>query len=172
MLEDTINFAMPFFKQYFAGGPNSMRGWAIRSLGPGSVATDFNRIFNNITSDLQLEANIEYRFRVATVLGWKWNSALFIDVGNVWNRKSVKDADPLGVFTASRLWQDVAIAGGVGLFRFDIDYVIIRVDYGLRLKDPGNKDNYEGGWVKGLKFRDLFNTKRYASLQIGIGFPF
>ena len=38
---------LPFFKQYFSGGPNSMRAWALRRLGPGSTIKEFTGTTGN-----------------------------------------------------------------------------------------------------------------------------
>jgi outer membrane protein assembly factor BamA len=94
---------MPFFKQYVAGGPNSMRAWQVRQLGWGSSAPDTG--FQDRFGDFQLEANIEYRFLVATLPGGiKMGSALYVDAGNIWLRKTYGDAKLEGAdFKFSRL---------------------------------------------------------------------
>jgi outer membrane protein insertion porin family len=168
---DVTNNTLPFFKQFFAGGPNSMRGWPIQGLGPGSTAANFNNNFNFLSGDIQLEANAEFRFKVGEIAGFKFNSAVFVDMGNIWNRAGTTGS-PEGELKLSKLGQDIAINTGLGLLRLDFGYFVIRLDYGLRLKDPGNKDNHPGGWVKGLKFADIFKTKRYSSIQLAVGMPF
>ena len=84
---------LPFFKQYFSGGPNSMRAWALRRLGPGSTMKEFTGQLGTPDryGDIQLEANTEYRFPIGKPLGIKVNGALFTDVGNVWFMKSAPD---------------------------------------------------------------------------------
>ncbi|MBO5742262.1 MAG: BamA/TamA family outer membrane protein, partial [Bacteroidaceae bacterium] len=73
---------LPFEKRYFSGGPNSVRGWSVRSLGPGSYrGADGNMNYINHSGDIKLDINLEYR----THLFWKFNGAAFIDAGNIWN---------------------------------------------------------------------------------------
>jgi outer membrane protein assembly factor BamA len=82
---------LPFFKQFSAGGPYSMRAWGLRQLGMGSSIqsdTISTTNYRDRFGDMQLEANVEYRFPLATVAGIKVASALFADMGNVWNVKT------------------------------------------------------------------------------------
>lgn len=170
--------SLPFFKQYFAGGPNSMRAWNLRQLGLGSsilsdtvAATSFRDRFG----DMQLEANIEYRFNIATIGGFKIGSALFADIGNVWNLK--KDANNLnGEFSLNRFYQDLAMGVGTGL-RLDFSYFLIRVDFAYKVKDPGRIHN--NGWmsIKNFKWTEQRNNInqteiRNFGVQLGIGLPF
>ena len=77
--------SLPFEKLYFSGGANSVRGWGIRTLGPGTYQGDANSIdYVNHTGDIKIDLNLEYR----TLLFWKLNGALFIDAGNIWNIRS------------------------------------------------------------------------------------
>jgi outer membrane protein assembly factor BamA len=81
---------LPFFKSYMAGGPNSMRGWPLRKLGIGSnifYDTVAAGTFNDKYADMQLEANLEYRFNLFQFYGFWMRGAVFTDVGNVWNAK-------------------------------------------------------------------------------------
>ena len=73
--------SLPFEKLYFSGGANSVRGWSVRSLGPGGYRGDSNSLdYVNHTGDIKLDLNLEYR----THLFWKLNGAAFVDAGNVW----------------------------------------------------------------------------------------
>ena len=72
--------AIPFEKQFYSGGANSMRGWQARDLGPGRSPQDTTFVIPSQAGDMKLEANLEYRFP----LFWKFNGALFTDVGNIW----------------------------------------------------------------------------------------
>ncbi len=163
--------SLPFFKQFVAGGPNSMRAWGLRQLGLGSstlseTATDFKDRFG----DFQLEANIEYRFLLADVGGAKFSSAVFTDMGNIWNLKN-DPANPKGQFKLGRVHEDVAIALGVGLLRLNVANFILRVDFALKLKDPVRTENR--GWLDfgNFSWRNQYGTNNYA-VQIGIGLPF
>ncbi len=175
---------LPFSKQYFSGGPYSVRAFRIRSLGPGSyyrqpqnqVDEQGNPVLDqngdpipvdNIgyfdqTGNIRLEANAEYRFPLITYL----NGAFFIDAGNVWNSPKVAEAsmvegdtEPRGAFTSNFL-NEFGIGGGAGL-RVDIQSFVIRLDLAFPFHDP----NLPGGpeWV--------FDFGRPV-LNFGIGYPF
>ncbi len=155
---------LPFFKEYFAGGPNSMRAWALRKLGPGSVVKSFSDDPERF-GDMQLEANIEYRFPLATVWTVKVNGAVFTDIGNVWFVKNATGRPTEEVFNFNRLGKDIAIGSGIGL-RLDLGYFILRFDYSYKVKDPSPADAiFQNKW-----FRDwqLLN----GQFQLGIGYPF
>jgi outer membrane protein assembly factor BamA len=88
---DSFNRYLPFFRQYFAGGPNSMRAWAIRRLGPGSSIRSFGRTdAPDRFGDIRLEGNAEYRIFLANYKGIGINTALFTDVGNVWFLRKIR----------------------------------------------------------------------------------
>lgn len=178
------NISLPFFRQFFAGGPNSMRGWRLRKLGPGSsifydtlrvrtLSTDppgiIEKRFDDRYADIQMEGNIEYRFDILPVYGYWLRGALFTDIGNVWIRKDLGPEFTYGVLKASRLYADIAVAGGAGL-RLDFKFFLLRFDLGWKLKDPlyasdaylNAKDN---GWF-------IKTNMRTPTLQFGIGYPF
>lgn len=157
---------LPFFKQYYAGGPNSMRAWALRKLGPGSAIKDFD-LDPQRYGDVQLEANIEYRFPIAVISGVKLNGALFTDIGNVWFLKKATGSGrlPEEVFSLSRLGKDIAVGVGTGL-RVDFSFFVLRLDYSYKAKDP-SPDNLDAQnkWFYGVK---PFN----GQFQLGISYPF
>jgi outer membrane protein assembly factor BamA len=160
---------LPFFKEYFSGGPNSMRAWALRRLGPGSSVKEFNGSLGipDRYGDVQLEANAEYRFPIGKPFGIKVNGAVFTDVGNVWFLKSAPNRSPEEVFNFSRLGEDIAIGSGAGL-RIDFDIFVIRFDYGYRIKDPSpslTNVQYQNKWFS-------YPFLKGSQFQIGIGYPF
>jgi len=167
---------LPFFKQFTAGGPYSMRAWGLRQLGLGSSTfydTSAQRQNFDRFGDLQLEANFEYRFTLLQLGSYKIGSALFADMGNIWNTRDLGN-DPRAGFKLDRLYKDLAIGIGTGL-RLDFDYFIIRIDYALKMKDPTR--SYNNGW---LNFNDMkwaevkpngLKVNNYA-WQFGIGLPF
>lgn len=168
-LNSTVNKdkrnALPFFKQYFGGGPNSMRAWRLRRLGPGSAIKDFSQ-YPYRFGDIQLELNMEYRFKLATIAGTRVESVLFTDIGNVWFMKK-EGGDPEEVFKLSRLGKDIAIGAGTGL-RLDFSYFIIRLDYAYKVKDPSPDlllAKAQNKW--------FYNWKPLnGQLQLGINYPF
>lgn len=165
---------LPFFKAFYAGGPNSMRGWQIRQLGPGSTTYFTNNADRkNIDrfADIQLEANVEYRFDVATIFGFKVKSALFADVGNIWYRNNMGNPDlDDAVFSLKHLYRDIAMDAGTSL-RFDFNYFLIRFDWAYKVKNP-QYAAYKNGWFydSGL-FKGTTNLLK-GQFQLGINYPF
>jgi outer membrane protein assembly factor BamA len=153
--------AMPFEKQYFGGGANGIRAWRVRSLGPGSTRADTTTNFLNQTADIKLEANVEYRFK----LFWILEGAVFLDAGNIWAYRDDPDR-PGAQFKINKFYNDIALGTGTG-FRFDFNFVIGRIDLGMKLRDPSISDGSK--WIIAnhpYTFRDDF------TVVIGIGYPF
>ena len=167
--------SLPVFKQYFLGGPNSMRAWGLRQLGNGSsLATDTSTSgYTDRYGDLSIEGNLEYRFPLGSIGGVKIGSALYADIGNIWTINK-QASDPNASISLSRLGKDIAIGVGSGL-RVDFTYFLIRVDFAYRLKDPARLTN--DGWMNVKKFewtstrQNGVNIRNYA-FQLGIGLPF
>jgi len=167
---------LPFFKQFTAGGPYSMRAWGLRQLGLGSSqfydTSSKSQSFDRF-GDFQLEANLEYRFPLFQWGSYKIGSALFSDIGNIWNIRDT-ELDPAAGFKFDKLYKDIAVAIGTGI-RMDFNYFIIRVDYALKMKDPTRLQN--DGWldIRNLKWAEVkpngVKVNNYA-LQFGIGLPF
>ena len=160
---------LPFFKQYFAGGPNSMRAWALRKLGPGSAIKDF-KLNPERYGDVQLEFNAEYRFPLGKPLGVKLNGALFTDIGNVWFLKDAPGRLPEEIFNFSRLGKDLAVGAGIG-FRIDFNFFVVRFDISHKLKDPSppiDKAYLQDKWFGYVK-KDFYQG---TQLQLGISYPF
>lgn len=129
---------IPFEKRYFSGGANSVRGWSVRDLGPGSYDGD-GKIFLNKTGDIKLDVNLEYRTR----LFWKFRGALFVDAGNIWTIRDYKD-QPGGKFRFDKFYKQIAMAYGLGL-RLDLDFFVLRFDGGMKAVNPvyeKGKDRY------------------------------
>ena len=167
---------LPFFKQFTAGGPYSMRAWGLRQLGLGSSTfydtTSTSQNFDRF-GDIQLETNFEYRFPLFQFGSYKMGSALFADIGNIWNSRATEQ-DPAAGFKLDKLYKDLAIGVGTGL-RFDFNYFIVRIDYAIKLKDPTRATN--NGWldIQKMKWSEIkqngLKVNNYA-WQFGIGLPF
>ncbi len=171
---------LPFFKSFFAGGPNSMRGWAIRKLGIGSNVfydTVANGRFNDKYADLQLETNLEWRFNLFPFYGFMMRGALFTDIGNIWFRNELNGTLKGAGIRLDRLGKDLAIASGFGA-RMDFNYFLLRFDLGFPIKDPrygpDKKGNpalerfyspNNGGWFT----KNVWNKPVF---QFAIGYPF
>jgi outer membrane protein insertion porin family len=141
---------LPFDKQFFVGGSNSLRGWQARRLGPGSYSTlndsTFNRLFFDQTGDFKLEFNTEYRFTISKqFFGSSLNGAVFGDAGNVWFVRTNTGLDG-GTFYINNLLRDIAFNTGLGL-RFDYGFFIFRLDLGIKLKDPSVRGIRNGKWL-------------------------
>lgn len=176
---------LPFFKQYFGGGPNSMRGWPVRGIGIGSqlmAPYTSNNLFNDRTGDIQLEANAEYRYNIAPLFGNAifLKGAFFVDAGNIWNFKNTKATGALDStqFKFKNIYKQLGVSAGTG-FRLDFSYFLLRFDMGFRFKRPDITEN--DGWrIPNINFRNLFgnadiNKKwRYENFNftIGIDYPF
>lgn len=146
----------PYNEQLYVGGANSIRAFTIRSVGPGAyLPTEATSSYLDQTGDLKLLFNLEYRPRLFDNL----YGAIFLDAGNVW---SLKDDDyrPDSKFKFRNMFQQMAVGTGVGL-RYDLDYFVIRVDWGIGLHLP-----YKHG------FYNLPNFKDSQSLHLAIGYPF
>jgi len=151
---------LPFEKRYFSGGPNSVRGWSVRSLGPGGYKGSGENVnYINHTGDIKLDLNIEYR----THLFWKLNGAAFIDAGNIWNIRDYEGQEE-GTFRFNRFYKQLAVAYGLGI-RFDLDYLILRFDGGMKAINPveHGKDKYS--FIKPRFDRDF-------TFHFAVGYPF
>ena len=151
--------AIPFDRMFYAGGSNSMRGWAPRTLGPGSSAAPTNVIYPTQLGDMKLEANIEFRFPIWGI----FHGATFFDAGNVWYVEHKGVEYPEGsVFRFNEFYKQIALNTGIGL-RLDVKFAILRLDWGIRLHDP-NKPVGER-WIHNFKWKN-------TSLNFGVGYPF
>ncbi|HUH47274.1 MAG TPA: BamA/TamA family outer membrane protein, partial [Arenibacter sp.] len=147
---------LPFSKQYFSGGPYSVRAFRIRSLGPGSYSSgaDDSGSFFDQSGDIRLEANLEYRFPIYSF----FKGAVFADAGNVWLTRE-NTALPGGKFT-SDFMNELGIGMGAGL-RIDIQNFVIRFDLAAPIQKPFLPE--------GQRFD--FDLSR-PILNFAIGYPF
>ncbi|MFA5326673.1 MAG: BamA/TamA family outer membrane protein [Prolixibacteraceae bacterium] len=150
---------LPFEKKYFTGGANGIRAWQVRSLGPGSYKVPANT-YPNQSSDIKLEANLEYRFK----LFWLMEGAFFLDAGNIW-AINYKDNREGAVFKFDQFYKQIAVGTGVGL-RFDFTYFLFRLDLGMKMRDPSleiGKRFIPGNYPI---------TGEHFNLAFAIGYPF
>ena len=153
---------LPFEKRYFAGGANSVRGWSVRSLGPGKYKERDGRInFINQTGDTKLDLNVEYR----THLFWKLNGAAFVDAGNIWTLREY-DIQPGGQFSLKDLPSQLAVSYGLGL-RFNLGYFILRFDLGMKAVNPA----YEADEDEHYPLLHPRFSRDYA-FHFAVGLPF
>lgn len=151
--------SLPFDRFFYAGGSNGMRGWVVRSLGPGNV--EYTRVKGEYpmqVGNLKLETNLEVRFPLWSV----FHGATFFDVGNVWFLRNNESPDPAGVFHFDSFYRQLGFNTGLGL-RIDIKYAVVRFDWGIKIHDPNAPAGQR--WIHDFR---LSNT----ALNIGVGYPF
>lgn len=149
---------LPYEQSFFSGGPNSVRAWRARTLGPGGYdATGNSTRFDKI-GDILLEGNIEYRFHMIR----SFYGALFADAGNIWRLQP--DENKIGgEFKVNTFVDQIAIGGGIGL-RWDLTFIVLRLDLAMPLKDPKMPAGQR--WVLDKK------PYEYTVANFGIGYPF
>ncbi len=151
---------LPFEKRYFAGGANSVRGWSVRSLGPGSYnGADKGINFLNQSGDIKLDLSLEYRAQ----LFWKFSGAAFIDAGNIWTIRKYED-QPGGEFRFDKFMDEIAMSYGIGI-RMDANFFIVRFDAGMKALNPAGKGNDHYPITHP-------NFKRDFAFHFAVGLPF
>lgn len=158
---------LPYIKQFFSGGPNSIRAFLINTVGPGTqhlISNDLPLSFLAQGGDIKLEANAEYRFTIMNM----FKGALFTDAGNTWfiSKSKLQTSEP---FNLSTFTSELAAGAGFGL-RIDANFFILRFDLATPLRKPwleGNK------WVvKNIKPSNRDWRQENLVLNIAIGYPF
>jgi len=190
---------VPYVKQFYAGGPNSIRAWAPRGLGPGAFedTLSLDRSFNTRlyqSGDVRLEANLEYRFNIF----WVVNGAFFLDAGNIWTFRRdtarcgsqfllgsrqyscIDNQGEKTVYTNEPFYKQIAVGGGFGL-RLDFSFFILRLDMAAKLRHaaPMPSSNGQGNW-QDYWFRDFrgdggrrgLKFTDIVSFNLGFGYPF
>ena len=154
--------ALPYEKRYFAGGANSVRGWAIRTLGPGTYRRKFAQDYNNQVGDIKMEMSLEYRWRVWSII----ELAAFTDAGNIWTLYDY-DQQEGGLFT-KEFYKEIGWSWGAGI-RLDFNFFLFRVDFGVKLYDPARTD-YDGRMWRTAS--NGLNWKDDCAVHFAIGYPF
>ncbi len=150
---------LPFEKRFYSGGANSVRGWGVRTLGPGSFdGKNAQNSFIYQCGDIRLDLNIEYRCK----LFWVLELGAFIDCGNIWTIKEYEN-QPGGVFKINKFYEQLALSYGLGL-RMDFTYFLVRLDVGMKAHNPAS----------GQEHWPLFSPsfKRDAEFHFSVGYPF
>jgi outer membrane protein assembly factor BamA len=157
---------MPFIKQFFIGGTNSIRAFRARSLGPGTFdgSTDTSSFLADQSGDVKLEFSTEYRAKIYSVV----NGALFLDAGNIWLLNS--NSEKPGSKFSKDFLNELAVGVGAGL-RFDFSFLVLRTDLAFPIRKPYlptgdrwvlDKVNVgNGGW-----------RKENLVFNLAIGYPF
>lgn len=150
--------SIPFDRMFYCGGANSMRGWVPRTLGPGSVTSMVNTLYPAQVGDMRLEANLEFRFPIWYI----FHGALFFDAGNVWYLRKSEASVGNEVFRFNDFYKQLGFNTGLGL-RIDATFVILRIDLGLQLHNPGRPVGER--WIHDFKWKNM-------ALNFGVGYPF
>jgi outer membrane protein insertion porin family len=157
---------LPYTKQFFSGGPNSIRAFQINSVGPGTYYQDPKLAgFLQLGGDIKLETNAEYRFGIYRY----FKGALFVDAGNVWLLQS--NPSEIGTpFVVSKFLNELAVGAGMGL-RVDVSFFILRFDLAMPLRKPWLEDNHR--WVTNqIDFGSSAWRNDNLVLNVAIGYPF
>lgn len=128
--------AVPLEKQFYVGGPNSLRGWRALGLGPGGEATGSG----NVRGDIRLEANAEVRHYVNDWI----QLAAFADAGNVWMARK-EEGRPLAHFVGDRFLGQLGVSAGAGI-RLDFGYFLLRFDAARPWIDPNQTESTPKRW--------------------------
>ncbi|MDR0988200.1 MAG: BamA/TamA family outer membrane protein [Prevotellaceae bacterium] len=149
----------PYTEMFYVGGANSVRAFTSRSIGPGGTVPEESKYaFIDQVGDVRFEANVEYRFKILGDL----HGALFIDAGNVWMLRR-NEARPLADLRIGRFLDQLALGTGAGV-RYDMDFLVFRLDCGLALHAP-----YDTGR------KSYYNIAKFGdglALHFAIGYPF
>lgn len=157
---------LPYTRQFFSGGPSSIRAFRINSVGPGTYNQNNDSIgFLQLGGEVKVELNAEYRFTIYRVL----KGALFTDAGNVWLLESNPSALG-GAFSLNRALSELAFGAGFGL-RVDISFFILRFDLAIPLRKPWLEQ--DDRWVTNkINFASPSWRRENLILNIAIGYPF
>ncbi len=188
---------VPYVKQFYVGGPQSIRAWLAREIGPGGYIDPLalnpdekNPLLLYQTGDVKIEMNAEYRFELLEIFGVKFEGATFLDVGNVytlkydssrvfsqllWTPKYNEKQEKVG----DNLFRFMAVGSGLGL-RIDVTYFILRFDLGLKLRNPYPTYVERNGQIEEVYWRDLSHWKRWdwplmkqdLNLNLSLNYPF
>lgn len=160
---------VPFVKQFYVGGANSIRAFPIRKVGPGDylsyVVDDNNQatpVFEDQTGEVKIELNLEYRFDLIGAL----KGAVFCDAGNVWTLRE-DEFRPGSEFRWDSFYKQFAVGPGAGL-RLDFSYFIIRLDGAYPLIDPA----VDGEQGRALAAEGVVFPTRVINWNLAIGYPF
>jgi outer membrane protein assembly factor BamA len=157
---------LPYIKQFFSGGPNSIRAFSINSVGPGIYNQNTDSLgFLRLGGDVKLEFNAEYRFGIYRFL----KGAIFTDAGNVWLLKS--NPSTMGSpFSFSGFANEIAVGAGFGL-RIDVSFFLLRFDLAMPLRKPWLEKNDR--WVMDkINFASPSWRSENLILNVAIGYPF
>ncbi|MFV8327342.1 BamA/TamA family outer membrane protein [Flavobacterium sp. ZS1P14] len=157
---------LPFIKQFFIGGTNSLRAFRARSIGPGTYdgSATASSFLADQSGDLKLEFNTEYRAKIYGLV----KGALFLDAGNIWLLKD--NPEKPGAQFSKKFINELAVGSGAGL-RFDFSFLILRTDFAFPIRKPYLPDGQR--WVLDqINFGNRTWRKENLVFNLAIGYPF
>jgi outer membrane protein assembly factor BamA len=154
---------MPYVKQFFIGGSNSIRAFRARTLGPGSYYSEVSQAYASEAGEIKTELNTEIRTKLFSIV----NAAAFVDAGNIWLRKENPQKPGSGL---AGYFKDFAVGTGVGL-RFDASIIIVRFDLAFPLRKPWLPEK-ERWVIDQISFGNSEWRRDNLILNIAIGYPF
>jgi hypothetical protein len=160
--------SLPSAEMFYVGGANSIRAFPVRGVGPGSIQSFGDKAYDYLlrNGSIKFVANLEYRRR----LFGNFYGAVFLDAGNVWtpsddtyDDKEAEEAFSGGSFHFKNFFRELALGTGIGI-RYDLDFLILRLDWGIGLHTP--YDTGKSGYFNIGSFKDA------QTLHFAIGYPF
>jgi outer membrane protein insertion porin family len=155
---------LPYIKQFFSGGTNSIRAFRNRAVGPGTYTGSVSNLIPDQTGDLKLELNTELRSKLFSMV----EGAAFIDAGNVWLYNN--NPDKPGAQFSKNFLKEIAVGAGLGL-RFDVSILIIRLDVAFPLRKPWLPEG-ERWVIDQIQLGNSNWRKENLIFNLGIGYPF
>lgn len=157
---------MPFIKQFFSGGTNSLRGFRARSIGPGTYRPNVgvNDFLPDQTGDIKLEINSELRFKLFSIV----HAGLFVDAGNIWLKK--EDKLKPGARFSNNFLKELAADAGIGL-RFDLNILLLRTDFAFPIRKPWLPEG-QRMVIDQVDFSSKAWRKENIVFNLAIGLPF
>jgi outer membrane protein assembly factor BamA len=169
------NTGLPYVKQFFAGGNNSIRAWRVRQLGPGGAPNDFlnDTIAPYQTGDFKFVMNFEGRFNLDVIFAGL-EGAIFTDMGNVWSLTDDSDnrIKMLSVNSPfDNFFKRWTIGAGLGI-RYDFSFFILRVDYAWRIRRAYSADGDDDNLSQYWEYRHEPIRWNNGRINLAIGYPF
>lgn len=158
---------MPYIKQFFSGGPNGIRAFRARALGPGSYEPEPFGEYNfipDMTGDIKMEVNLEYRRKLVSII----HGAAFVDAGNIWLLN--EDENKPGAAISKDFLKEMAVGAGLGL-RFDLTFLVLRTDIAIPIRIPYLPKG-ERWVIDRIDFGDKQWRKDNIIFNLAIGYPF
>lgn len=156
---------LPFIKQFFVGGNNSLRGFRSRSVGPGIYRyPNISNFLPDETGDIKLELNTEFRPRINGPL----YGAIFLDAGNIWLMNDSNYTHKPGAKFTGKFLSQLAVDVGIG-FRLDVTLFVVRFDIGFPIRKPWEQNPWV---VNQLHLNSALGRKENIVYNLAIGYPF